>query len=374
MIICASKNIILNVKEPFIELKYFSLSLFDRYVCFLRNYGNLIKRIKKFWFFKNKFENFLKKNNVDLVYFSGPSQYSLYLEETKFFISIPDVDHREYLEFPEAVDAGEFQRKDEIFSKSLIRAQSIITNSEIIKTRLINYYNLSPNRIYIINLRPAISVENFSLKKINYDFNNSIIKKYNLPNNYVFCPAMYLPHKNHKVIIDAVENINNENNNEKKIKIVFSGSDSGNKKYKKALKEYCLKKNLLNDIYFLDFVTDDELPYLYLNSQMLVFPALMGPTFIPPLEAFKIGKPVIFAKSENIESVYGDAVKYVDPMDHIELKNAINEILTDKNLANKLINNGFKKIKKIQESDDFNLFFHIINNFRKIQSTWRLDN
>ena len=73
------------------------------------------KENKRFYFFKNKFENYLKKNNVDLVYFTSPSQYSLYLENTKFIITIPDVDHREHVEFPEVVDDGDHQRKEEIF-------------------------------------------------------------------------------------------------------------------------------------------------------------------------------------------------------------------------------------------------------------------
>ena len=51
------------------------------------------------------------------------------------------------MEFPEIVDDGEYQRKEEIFSKSLPRAQAVITNAKIIKQRLIKYYNISEKRI-----------------------------------------------------------------------------------------------------------------------------------------------------------------------------------------------------------------------------------
>ena len=37
---------------------------------------------------------FLKQKNIDLVYFVGPSQYSLYLDDTKFFMTVPDVSVR----------------------------------------------------------------------------------------------------------------------------------------------------------------------------------------------------------------------------------------------------------------------------------------
>ena len=64
--------------------------------------------------FKNKFEFFLKKNKVDLVIFTGPSQYSLYLENTDFIITIPDICHLENNEFPEWAKNGEFDRREEI--------------------------------------------------------------------------------------------------------------------------------------------------------------------------------------------------------------------------------------------------------------------
>ena len=104
LIVCLSKKLNLNLESGDVEIKYFSLNIFQRYICYLRNYNSLISRLKKYFFLRNKFEEFLKENNVDLVYFLSPSQYSLYLENIKFLITIPDLDHREHLEFPEVVD------------------------------------------------------------------------------------------------------------------------------------------------------------------------------------------------------------------------------------------------------------------------------
>ena len=52
------------------------------------------------------------------------------------------------LEFPEIVDSSEFQRKDEIFQKSLPRALSIITNCEIIKKRISFFYRILEEKNY----------------------------------------------------------------------------------------------------------------------------------------------------------------------------------------------------------------------------------
>ena len=245
LIICTSKKLNLNLEGENLELHYFSMNAIERYICYLRNFGPLIRRLKKYFFIKNKFESFLKKKNVDLVYFLSPSQYSLYLEDTKFFITVPDVDHREHLEFPEVVGSSEFERKNEILAKALPKALAVITNADILKRRLCSYYNISPNRIYIIALRPALSVENFSqpdLKKQNF-----FEKKFKLPKKYIYYPGMYLPHKNHKNLIDALKIM--KDNFNLKINVVFSGSDIG---YKKNLINYANKLGIQKDVIFLD--------------------------------------------------------------------------------------------------------------------------
>ena len=160
------------------------MNFIERYICYARNFGPFVRRIKKYLFFQNKFENLLKKLNVDLVYFMSPSQYSLYLENIKFFITVPDVDHLTYSEFPEFVENSEFFRKDEIFRKSLPRAQAIITNAEIIKDKISFHYAVAKEKIYIISLRPCRSVNNFN--QIDIKLNNHIKVKYNLPEKYLF--------------------------------------------------------------------------------------------------------------------------------------------------------------------------------------------
>ena len=163
LIVCSSKQLNYNLENEGIVVKHLLLSPFDRYVCYLRNFNSFFRSIKKYFFFNNKFENFIKRNKIDLVFFTGPSQYSMYLENTKFFITIPDVSHRENLEFPEIVDESEFIRKEEIFKKSLPRALAIFTNCEIIKDRISFFYNVLKEKIFIINHQPSSSIEEFKI-------------------------------------------------------------------------------------------------------------------------------------------------------------------------------------------------------------------
>ena len=366
IIIATSKNLDLNLENENFELYYFSLNPLSRYIAYLRNFSPFIRGIKKFYFFQNKFENFLKSKDVDLVYFVGPSQYSLYLEDIRFFLTVPDVMVRENLEFPEVYDNSEFIRKDNIFQKSLPRALAIITNCDIIKKRISFFYNILEDRIFIINQQPSEAISQFN--KIDTNLQKEVREKFNLPKDYLFYPSMYLPHKNHKTLIDALKVLKTNNNN---LKLVCCGNDIG---YLGSLKRYIKKQNLEKEIILLNFVKDEYLPYLYLDSSAMIMPSVIGPTNIPPWEAFKMKKPVIYSNLEGIQEVLNDSVLYINPFDANDIASKIKKIMNDKTFRDDLIKKGSKRLKDIEDKNDFSNFFKIIENFRQIKKLWNFEN
>jgi len=367
VIISTIPNLQLTFGEKKFKIYYLSMNSFERYIGFLRNYGPFVRRLKKYFFFKNKLESFLKKIKVDLVYFTGPSQYSLYLEDTDFIITVPDVSHRENIEFPEWTKSSEFQRRDEILSKSTIKAVAVITNAEIIKDKIASFYSVSKDRIYVINHQPSLAISKFS--KIDKKLLENFKKTYKLPDKYIFYPAMYFPHKNHKCIIDTIKILKLEH--KKNLFAVFCGSDKG---YLKKIKKYVNEQNQNENIIFLDFVESKYLPYLYINSLALVMPTLSGPTNIPPWEAFKIGIPVLYSDIYNIKEVYKDAVYYINPLEPKSLADGIIDITNNNNLREKLIENGKKLLNSIDVNKEFRQFFEIINKREKIKQSWNFKN
>ena len=366
-IISTSPNLKIESNKLNLKTYYLSMNFFERHIAFLRNYDPTIRRLKKYFFFSNKFENLLKKLNIDLVYFTGPSQYSLYLENTDFIITIPDLSHREDLEFPEWTKSSEFQRRDEIISKSTVKAIAVITNANIIKDKISSIYSVEKNRIYVINHRPSLGISKYR----NYEpkLFEELKKKYNLPKKYIFYPAMYLPHKNHKYIIDVIKILNNELNIE--MSAVFCGSDKG---YLNKIKNYSKETGQQENSFFLDFVEDKYLPYLYLNSVALTMPTFSGPTNIPPWEAFMLNVPVLYSDIHNVKEVYKEAVLYIDPFKPMTMVNGLKEILNNENTKKKLLLNGKKILESVDENKEFNQFFEIIKKRRNIINTWEFNN
>ena len=150
---------------------------------------------------------------------------------------MPDVSVRENLEFPEIVDNSEFFRKDIIFEKSLPRALGIITNSEIIKERISFFYNILKERIYLINHQPSSSISEFTKPDLNLQ--KVVREKFQLPENYIFYPSMYLPHKNHRTLIEALYILNIKSNKHQNLKLVCCGNDIG---YLQNLKNFVKKE------------------------------------------------------------------------------------------------------------------------------------
>ena len=366
VIISTSKYLVQIFKKNNFDAHYFSMNAFERYVGFLRNYGSFVRRFKKYFFFKNKLENFLRKKNIDLVYFTNPSPYSLYLEDIDYIITVPDVSHREEIEFPEWAKS-DFQRKDEILSKSTIKAVAVITNAEIIKDRISSFYSVLKERIHVISQRPSLSISKFN--KIDESTLKEFNELYSLPQKYIFYPAMYFPHKNHKYIIDAIKILNSEH--KMNLHAVFCGSDKG---YLKKIKKYANEQKQNENIIFLSFVESKYLPYLYLNSLALVMPTFSGPTNIPPWEAFKLEIPVLYSDIHNIREVYKDAVYYIDPLNPESMVKGIINIIKDKNLKEELKINGKKLLNSIDTNKEFKQFFEIIKKRRKIKETWEFNN
>ena len=363
VIIRTDKNILSLENSSIFKILDFNLSSISRYIHYLFNFHHFFRRIRKFINFENKFEKFLNNQNIDHVLFTGPSQYSLYIEKISYSIIIPDVAHRENVEFPELSSNPEFDRKDEILSKSLPRASFIITNSEIIKKRIMYFYRILEERILVISQRPSNEVDNFDIKKnlkLISDFRNN----YSLPKTYIFYPAMYFPHKNHKLIIDAVESLIKK---DIKISAVFCGKDKG---YKKNLIKYTEEKKIHKNLVFLDFVEDKDLPLLYCNSFALVMPSLIGPTNIPPWEAFKLKVPVFYPDFGGIKVILKDAVYYIDPYNPEVLAEGILKILRDDQFKTEMIDKGEKLYNSIDTEKEFDLLFNFIEKVRKIRQRW----
>tara|TARA_B100000795_G_scaffold135283_1_gene101042 strand:- start:193 stop:1410 length:1218 start_codon:yes stop_codon:yes gene_type:complete len=365
IIVTDSKTLKNDIETDF-EIIHFKLSFIQKFICYLRSSRFFIDFFNKF-FFRNSLESFFKKNNIDFLYFLDGGFNVKYIEDMNFIMNIPDLCHRVNLEFPEVRNSFEFEKRENLYKKYLPKAFSIITNSEIIKNQIIKYYSVDEDRICVIPHQPSNSVLNFKEKVFDEKIKDIIFEKFNLPEQYIFYPAQFWPHKNHIYIIKSIKILNEKFN--KNIKAVFTGSEKIN--FKK-LKSYVERNNLNSDIKFLNFVSDNELPYLYKECLAVVMPSFFGPTNIPPLEGFCLDVPVIYSDLKDFRKEFGESVYYVDLNEPESLSKAILNISEDNSLKQKLILAGREKLKTLSLSENFNQIFKLLDKYSELSKSWTI--
>ena len=84
------------------------------------------------------------------------------------------------------------------------------------------------------------------------------------------------------------------------------------------------KKHL---IYFLRFVSDEDLSIVYSLAKVFVFPSLYEGFGLPPLEAAACGVPVVVANRTSLPEVLENAAFYFDPEDVDDIKSVLQRAL-----------------------------------------------
>ena len=286
---------------------------------------------------RSKFEKKLDCYKIDLVYFLSPSSLSLDLINHNYIITVWDLCHRDYPEFPEVNYFREFELREQLYTKSLKKAIAVFVDSELGKKNIIKRYNIDENRVFIVPFSPSVNI---------YTSNYVDIKgKIGINGEYIYYPAQFWSHKNHVYILDAISILKEQGIY---VTAVFSGSDKGNLKHvidyaKKLQVEYLVK--------YLGFVPNEEIYSLYKNSLALVMPTYFGPTNIPPLEAFAIGVPVIYPDLEGLRDQVGDAALLCDLKKPKSLADHIKSLLFSESLRHELIHKGKKRLEELQRNN-----------------------
>lgn len=336
----------------------FKTKLMDKMIELLSQ-NELTRRLLRRFKWISPFEKFLIKNKCELVYFVAPTSRALYLQRLNFILTIWDNCHRDFPEFPEVREHGEFMRRE--FSNQLLsQAILILVDSEQLSKRLILRYGLNQDRLFVMPFEPnpLLKAQNKS------DHMSSIIKKYGLNQEFLLYPAQFWPHKNHIRIIQALEILKKQG---KTPVVVFVGGDKGNKKrVADAVKKAKLEKQVIE----LGFISNEDLSALYEGCLAVVMPTYFGPTNLPPLEAWQARKPLIY--SYHLRHQCMDAAILIDPDDPDSLARAI-VTLDDQNVRCSLIDKGLKRLDEIniEREKAIEKFELYLNMLERRYSTWR---
>jgi glycosyltransferase involved in cell wall biosynthesis len=162
-----------------------------------------------------------------------------------------------------------------------------------------------------------------------------------LPQKYIFYPANYWQHKNHDLLLRAIQWIRVEKHID--IHLVLTGFPQKNGY---PLAEKIGEYELSNQVHQLGYIPVEELAYLYLHAQLMVFPSLFEGFGIPLVEAMAAGCPVLAANTTSLPEIGQGCVCYFDPCSVEDLGQNILKLYDDNELRNDLIVCGRKRVQE----------------------------
>jgi len=233
--------------------------------------------------------------------------------------------------------SGYYPLKDTLYRKifmnySLRNADRIIAVSKNTKSEILNYFSIPQKKIEII----YEGVEKRYKKKNNPSFLDKIRQKYNLNRTFIFYSGSISPRKNLFRLIKAFEKIQEKTNCE----LVIAGNKMWNNKKEMEI----IRKN--SKIKILGFVPEEDLVALYNLAEVYVYPSLYEGFGLPILEAQACGCPVITSNVSSMPEVAGKGAVLVNPHSVNEIADAMEKVLKDKKLRDKLIKEGYKNVKR----------------------------
>jgi glycosyltransferase involved in cell wall biosynthesis len=298
-------------------------------------------RIKRYFYNK-----ILKKLGIDLMILFAPVKMEI---EIPFIYTVWDLGHRMLPYFPETTSNGEFKHREEIFQYMLPRATYILTGNETGKKEILANYAINAEKIKVI----SFPITGFCFEKIDVPKKIDSIEE-----PFVFYPAQFWMHKNHIVIVEAINYLRKER--DLKINCYFVGSDKNNLEY---VKSFIKQKGLEERVKILGFVDYSMLMYLYKNALAMVYVSLLGPNNLPPLEAAVLGCPSINSNLPgHIEQMEGNGL-FVEPMNPQEIADAIFKLYSEPNFRADMIDKGLEFAKKFKEYSYFNEVLKVVEQF-----------
>lgn len=205
------------------------------------------------------------------------------------------------------------------------KTDAIITISDYVKRDVADFCNISTDKITTTYLAAdPLPTPAKPVKGLNAD------------TQFLMYVGRPMPHKNLERLIQSFKVLQSTHPD---LKLVLAGKKDTNYQ----LIEDSVNRQGIANVIFTDFISDEQLRWLYEHCQAYILPSLSEGFGLPGLEAMMHGAPVVSSDATCLPEVYGEAAHYFNPLDVQDMTKAINAVLTDAKLRQQLITKGKKQ-------------------------------
>ena len=297
--------------------------------------------IRKIWWEKFMLPRKVKKDKCDIL-------ISLYQCPTiicgiKHLMVVHDIVPKL---FPEYLNNARKELYQKLTERAIKKADKIIAISKRTEKDLIQHLGISGEKISV----NYIDVDEIYKKEISNEQSAKVLKKYKLKPGYIFAGGGYEVRKNAAGVIHAYKILYERNKKENFIyelpKLAIYGKLIPQLAPLATDAEKLIKElNLTKQIKLLGMTAQKDMPALFSNASMFVYPSYYEGFGMPVLEAMNLGTPVIAGKTSSLPEVGLDSILYCHPDDPEDIAMVMKNLLVKKHLRDDLFRRGLERAK-----------------------------
>ena len=218
---------------------------------------------------------------------------------------------------------------------SLRRTSRIITGSVDTKEDLKSFFDVPDEKIEICHIPLSAHFERVRDEGIL----GAVRAKYRLPSRYILNVSKIEPRKNITRLIEAYAAIRHRFD----VKLVVAGkADAKFRRLYEGLKQ----QGGPEEVVFTGYVEEADLPAIYSMAEAFVYPSIHEGFGIPLLEAMACEVPIVTSNVSALPGIAGDAALLVDPFDTGSIAEALERLLGDPGLGERLISRGRERVSR----------------------------
>ncbi len=304
----------------------------------------------KSWWRSFGIVNDLKKDEIEIYHgLSNELPFGIKKSGIKSIVTLHDLIFLRYPQYYNWLDCKIYKFKSQYACN---HADKIIAISEQTKRDMISFLNISEDKIEVIyqNCDPIFH------REASLDEKAQVHSAYQLPGKYLLNVGTIEPRKNLMLIAKALKEV------DAGIHLVVIGRETP---YTQKVKGFINQNGLENRVHFLKNIPFKDLPAIYQQAEIFIYPSEFEGFGIPIVEALHSRIPVIAATGSCLEEAGGPGSIYVDPKDHKALAESINTLLQSQGKRQTMIELSKEHLQQFADATTAQKLMHLYQNTLK---------
>lgn len=266
--------------------------------------------------------------------YHGTGYTFLPTRQAKKVITVHDLVSKHY---PETLTSSNLYFQEKLVPYYAHKCDRIIAVSQSTKNDLVNFLQISPDKIDVTYLAADKIYQPLSKEDPYFEV---IRKKYSLPAKFILHIGTLNERKNILSTLQAFSQLCTKGCEHDLVLVGGKGNAY------EAVMALITKLKLENRVKYIGYADLEDLPYLYNLADLFVHVSKLEGFGLPVLEAMQCGTPVLVSNGSSLPEIVQAAGMMANPLDVDEIANKMEVMIQDEQLREALSRKGIRQAEK----------------------------